>query len=70
MLCVAIYSTVYIFVIIFELIPVYKAKRIKDGIIYSCILIFAFFIEVLYTKGINFLNPITLITNIVKFFTE
>lgn len=70
MLCVAIYSIIYIFVIIFELIPIYKAKRIKEGIIYSCFLIFAFSIQILYTKGLNFLNPITLITNIVKFFTE
>ncbi|MDF2685032.1 MAG: hypothetical protein K0S55_213, partial [Clostridia bacterium] len=68
MICAAIFSVIYIFIILFELIPFFKAKRIKEGIIYSVILAFAFFIQNFFTKELDFLNPNILITNIVEYF--
>ena len=66
MLMFTIFTILYLFLIIFELLPLYKEKKKKEALIYSCILTASYVLNTLLIVGVNIPSVNMIILDFLK----
>lgn len=64
---IALCSTVFIFFIVFDLIPIYREKKWKVFWVYTILLAFSYVIHILFTIGVKIPSPAIPIKKLVSF---